>query len=232
MTTAIIGAMEQEVVALRELIQDCETYKFAGCEFYSGTIEGQQVVVTRSGIGKVAAAIATSVLIERYQPSRVINTGSAGGFDPSLKVGDVVISSEVRYHDVDLTAFNYEMGQLPGNPAAYIADGKLVDVAKQAAAEQSGHKIISGLICTGDIFMAAPERVAKARADFPTMAAVEMEGAAIAQVCHLANVPFVVIRSLSDIAGTESPVSFDAFLETAAKHSTALVLAMLKRFDS
>ncbi|UPW19260.1 5'-methylthioadenosine/S-adenosylhomocysteine nucleosidase [Agarivorans sp. TSD2052] len=229
MTTAIIGAMEQEVVALRDLIDNCDTYSFAGCEFYSGEINNHPVVVTRSGIGKVAAAIATTVLLQRYQPTQVINTGSAGGFDPALKVGDVVISNELRYHDVDLTAFSYEMGQLPANPAAYKADTTLINIAEQAATQFSGHQTVRGLICTGDIFMADPERVAKARADFPTMAAVEMEGAAIAQVCHLAEVPFVVIRSLSDIAGKESPSSFDEFLETAAKHSTALVLAMLEK---
>lgn len=230
MTIAIIGAMEQEVALLRDKISNLETYQFAGCIFYSGTLNGQSVVLTRSGIGKVAAAIATTVVLQRYQPSAVINTGSAGGFDPSLEVGDVVISSELRYHDVDVTAFDYEMGQVPANPPAYPADAKLIKMAEKASATTSEHKVITGLICTGDTFMTDQNRIDEARRHFPDMAAVEMEGAAIGQVCHLAEVPFVVIRSLSDIAGKSSPQSFEEYLDTAAKHSSALVENMVAQF--
>lgn len=229
MTIAIIGAMEQEVALLRDKIKDLEIYRFAGCVFYSGSLNSKDIVLTRSGIGKVAAAIATSVVLQRFQATSVINTGSAGGFDPSLEIGDVVISSQLRYHDVDVTAFDYEMGQLPANPAAYVADTHLIAVAQKASESTSSHKVITGLICTGDIFMADPARIAIARQQFPTMAAVEMEGAAIAQVCHLAEVPFVVIRSLSDIAGKSSPQSFEDYLVTASKHSSALVEAMLEQ---
>lgn len=227
MTIAIIGAMEQEVTALRDKIENLNTYAFAGCEFYSGQLNGHDIVLTRSGIGKVAAAIATSVAIQRYQPKAVINTGSAGGFNPKLKVGDVVISTELAHHDVDVTAFNYEIGQLPANPPRFKADPQLIEAAQRAAQKVSDHQIIKGLITSGDTFMCQPERIAKARGDFPDMEAVEMEGAAIAQVCHQAEVPFVVIRALSDIAGQESPQSFDEFLETAAKNSGALVEALL-----
>lgn len=231
MTTAIIGAMEQEVTALRNQLTNLETYTFAGCEFYSGLLNGHEVVVTRSGIGKVAAAIATSVVLQRYQPSAVINTGSAGGFNPKLRVGDVVISSELAYHDVDVTAFGYEIGQLPANPPRYQADEALISAAERAASKVSDHQIVKGLITSGDIFMCQPERIQQARDHFPEMEAVEMEGAAIAQVCHLAKVPFVVIRALSDIAGQESPQSFDEFLETAAKNSTALVETLLDELN-
>jgi adenosylhomocysteine nucleosidase len=227
MTIAIIGAMEQEVALLRDKITELETYRFAGCIFYSGKLDGKSVVLTRSGIGKVAAAIATTIVLQRFHASMVINTGSAGGFDPELEVGDVVISSELRYHDVDVTAFDYEIGQLPANPPAFIADRDLIHVAEKASARISDHKVVKGLICTGDSFMADPARVEQVRSNFPTMAAVEMEGAAIAQVCHLAQVPFVVIRSLSDIAGKASPQSFEEYLVTAAQHSSALVEAMV-----
>ncbi|MFM2482134.1 5'-methylthioadenosine/S-adenosylhomocysteine nucleosidase [Celerinatantimonas sp. YJH-8] len=231
MTVAIIGAMEQEVTALRDKIEGLETYAFAGCEFYSGQLNGHSVVVTRSGIGKVAAAIATTVVLQRYQPVAVINTGSAGGFNPALKVGDVVISSELAHHDVDVTAFGYEIGQLPANPARFKADEKLIAAAERAAQKVSEHQVIKGLITSGDIFMCQPQRIQQAREQFPDMEAVEMEGAAIAQVCHQAQVPFVVIRALSDIAGKESPQSFDEFLETAAKNSGALVEALLDELN-
>ncbi|RKF15822.1 5'-methylthioadenosine/S-adenosylhomocysteine nucleosidase [Alginatibacterium sediminis] len=229
MTIAIIGAMEQEVAILRDLLSGRQDYSFAGCEFYSGQLNGVDVVLTRSGIGKVAAAIATSTLIQRYQPQYVINTGSAGGFDSELKVGDVVISSEVRHHDADVTAFGYELGQLPSNPAAYIADPRLLELAKQSIEVNGAHKSKAGLICSGDSFICEPTRIAKLRQDFPSMLAVDMEAAAIAQVCHLASVPFVVIRALSDIAGTESPQSFDEFLETAAVHSSQQVQALIAK---
>ncbi len=230
MKVGIIGAMDQEVALLRAQMSNVETLSLAGCEFYSGTLAEKSVVLTRSGIGKVAASIATTLLLERFAPDCVINSGSAGGFDPELHIGDVVISSEVRHHDVDVTAFGYEMGQVPRMPAAFIADERLKTIAQAAVAElHEGIQCKEGLICTGDQFMCDPVRIAKARTDFPTMAAVEMEGAAIAQVCHQFGIPFVITRSLSDIAGKESPESFDAYLETASLHSSAMVIAMLKR---
>ena len=230
MTIGIIGAMEQEVALLRAQMNDVETLSLAGCEFYRGTLAGQNVVLTRSGIGKVAAAVATTLLLDRFAPDCVINTGSAGGFDPELHIGDVVISSEVRHHGVDVTGFGYEIGQVPRLPAGFTADEQLKAIARAAISElPASIQCKEGLICTGDQFMCDPVRIAKARHDFPTMAAVEMEGAAIAQVCHQFGTPFVVTRSLSDIAGKESPTSFDEYLEIASKNSSAMVVAMLKR---
>lgn len=231
MKIGIIGAMEQEVEILREQLEDMATFTQAGCEFYSGKLAGHDVILSKSGIGKVAAAVATTLLLEHYKPDYVINTGSAGGYDKALQVGDVVISSEVRHHDVDLTAFGYEMGQCAQKPAAYLPHPTLVEAAKKAIAKDSEIKTIEGLICTGDSFMAEPKKVEEARNNFPTMAAVEMEAAAIAQTCHQFEVPFVVIRSLSDIAGKESPTSFDEYLVVAAKNSSAMVVSMLNELS-
>jgi adenosylhomocysteine nucleosidase len=138
-----------------------------------------------------------------------------------------VISSEVRYHDVDVTAFGYEIGQLPANPAAYIPHPDLVAAAKVGISALDDIKTLVGLITTGDTFMTADADIAKARKNFPTMAAVEMEGAAIAHTCHQFDVPFVIIRSMSDIAGKESPTSFEIYLETASVNSSQLVINML-----
>lgn len=224
MTIAVIGAMEQEVELLRGALQNTKTETIANSEYTTGTYEGKEVVLLKSGIGKVNAAMSTTILLEKYNPKVVINTGSAGGFDAALKVGDIVISDEVRHHDVDVTAFGYEIGQMAGMPAAYKSDEKLMEVAKQAVEEVGEHNYSVGLICSGDVFMSNPERVEAVRKDFPTMKAVEMEAAAVAQVCHQFNTPFVVIRALSDIAGQESSMSFDEFLPVAAKHSTEIVL--------
>ena len=230
MKAGIIGAMEPEVAILKAKLTNGKTTEHAGYTFYHGTLDGSEVVIVQSGIGKVAAALATALLIDHFQVDYVVNTGSAGGFDASLKVGDIVVSSEVRYHDVDVTAFGYEVGQLPANPAAYIPHPQLVEAANSGIAKlnpEHAIRAISGQITTGDTFMTKEDDIAKARANFPQMAAVEMEGAAIAQACLQFKVPFVIIRSLSDIAGKESPQSFEEYLETASVNSSQLVLNML-----
>lgn len=227
MKAGIIGAMEPEVAILKAKLSNAKKITHAGYNFYQGQIDNNEVVIVQSGIGKVAAALATAILIDKFQPDYVINTGSAGGFDPSLKVGDIVVSSEVRYHDVDLTAFGYEIGQLPANPAAFIPHSTLVTAAQIGIEQLDNINAILGLITTGDTFMTKEADIAKARDNFPAMAAVEMEGAAIAQTCHQFEVPFVVVRSLSDIAGVESPTSFEEYLETASVNSSQLVINIL-----
>ncbi|WP_372873306.1 5'-methylthioadenosine/adenosylhomocysteine nucleosidase [Shewanella sp.] len=228
MKIGIIGAMEPEVAHLIAALNSPKSSTLAGIEFTEGELHGKQVIVTRSGIGKVAAALATTLLIDKFAPDFVINTGSAGGFVDSLTIGDVVIASEVRYHDVDVTAFGYEIGQMAQQPAAFVSDARLVNAAKAAVASLGEVKTIEGLICTGDSFICDPVRTAKMRADFPTMAACEMEGAAIGQICHQFGTPFVVIRSLSDNANNDSPVDFDSYLVKAGHHSALMVMALIE----
>ncbi|MEL3974448.1 5'-methylthioadenosine/S-adenosylhomocysteine nucleosidase [Rossellomorea oryzaecorticis] len=228
MRIAIIGAMEEEVALLRENITNPDTETIAGCEYTSGTMKGKEVILLRSGIGKVNAAMSTAVLLQHFKPDAIINTGSAGGFDPSLNVGDVVISTEVRHHDVDVTAFGYEYGQVPQLPAAFTADEKLMSAAVESVRELGDAQVVSGLIATGDSFMNDPARVEAIRDKFTDLQAVEMEAAAIAQVAHQFNVPFVIIRSLSDIAGKESDVSFEQYLEKAALHSAKMVMSIVE----
>ncbi len=228
MKIAIIGAMEEEVTILRDTLENRKQEFIAGCEFTSGIYKGVEIILLKSGIGKVNAAMSTTLLLDRYQPDYVINTGSAGGFHSSLNVGDVVISSEVRHNDVDVTAFGYEYGQVPGLPAAYIPNDMLVNVAEIKAKEINDIQVVKGLIVTGDSFLNDPNKVEFIRSKFSNLYAGEMEAAAIAQVCHLFDTPFVVIRALSDIAGKESDVSFDQFLDKAAKHSAQLVLKIVE----
>ncbi len=173
--------------------------------------------------------MSTAVLLQHFKPDCIINTGSAGGFDPSLNVGDVVISTEVRHHDVDVTAFGYEYGQVPQLPAAFTADEKLKQTADQQSVKKLGDvQVVSGLIATGDSFMNDPCRVEAIRDKFDSLQAVEMEAAAIAQVAHQFARPFVIIRSLSDIAGKESDLSFDQYLEKAALHSAHMVMNIVE----
>lgn len=229
MTVAIIGAMEPEVAILKQTLTDVSEKHIADFVFYSGKLNNKDVVLVQSGIGKVASAIATTLVIDHFKPDYVINTGSAGGFDPELKVGDIAVANEVVHHDVDVTAFNYEFGQVPGMPARFTSDAKLIELAQQAIANLNDIHCKVGLVATGDSFMCDPTRIAQTRQRFSDMLAVEMEGAAIAQVCHQLKTPFVIIRSLSDIAGQESPMSFEAYLEVASKNSSALVMDLISR---
>ncbi|MHA6260341.1 5'-methylthioadenosine/S-adenosylhomocysteine nucleosidase [Sporosarcina sp. CAU 1771] len=229
MRIAVIGAMEEEVELLRNEISSAEENIIANCELIKGNIGLHEVILVKSGIGKVNAAMATTLLLQTYQPDVVLNTGSAGGFLETLEVGTVVISDEVRHHDVDVTVFNYEPGQVPGQPAAFKADERLVQLALTAVEEIGEHPYAKGLIASGDSFMNDPDYVAQVKELFPTMIAAEMEAAAVAQVCHQFNTPFVVIRALSDIAGKESSISFDEFLPVAARHSTDIVLRVIAK---
>lgn len=229
MRIGIIGAMEEEVVLLRGSLENAKAEMIANCEFTTGTYQGQDIVLLKSGIGKVNAAMSTTILLQHYKPDLVINTGSAGGFDENLEVGSIVISNEVRHHDVDVTAFGYEMGQVPQMPAAFQANTELIELAEKAVSELENLPYAIGLIATGDSFMSDPDRVQLVRSQFPEMKAAEMEAAAVAQVCFQFDTAFVVIRALSDIAGKESSVSFDEFLPVAAEHSTKIVLSVVER---
>ncbi len=229
MKIGIIGAMEQEVKILLGYMSEPKLTDIAGCKIYEGKINNVQVALLQSGIGKTAAAVGTTLLLQLTKPDMIINTGSAGGLDVNLNVGDIVISSEVRHHDVDVTAFGYEKGQLPANPAAFIANEQLIQIALKEV-QHANFNASLGLICSGDLFVNGSEMIARIRHDFPQVKAVEMEAASIAQVCHAFNVPFVVVRAISDVADKESHLSFDEFLPLAAEKSSEIVLAMLNNF--
>ncbi|MEU2441584.1 5'-methylthioadenosine/S-adenosylhomocysteine nucleosidase [Niallia taxi] len=229
MKIAIIGAMEEEVSILREQMENKKEQTIAGFQFIEGNLADKEVVLLRSGIGKVNAAMSTTILMQAYKPDYLINTGSAGGLNPDLNVGDVVISSEVRHHDVDATIFGYEYGQVPQMPASFAADNSLIHIAEESAKEVGEYAVVRGLITTGDSFINDPERADFIKSKFTGLQAVEMEAAAIAQVAYKHEIPFVIIRSLSDIAGKESHLSFDQYLEKAAVHSANLVVGIVKK---
>lgn len=227
MKIGILGAMDQEVALLQASLDNPEVVEWKHLTFYTGSLHGVEVVVVKCGIGKVAAAVATTALVDRFAPDYVVNTGSAGGFDTDLNIGDLVIATSVLHHDIDITHFGYALGQAAGMPATYESNETLILAAEQAAEQSLDVTTKRGLVCTGDSFIGSDEAAARLREAFPTMAAVEMEGAAIAQTCFMLSTPFLVIRSLSDIAGKTSTVSFQSYLEKAAKHSAELVMQMI-----
>ncbi|MCL2608378.1 MAG: 5'-methylthioadenosine/adenosylhomocysteine nucleosidase [Treponema sp.] len=231
----VIGALEKEVALLRELMSDAKTSSSGGFEFHSGKIEGKDVVVLLCGVGKVNAAVGCSLLLQLFKPELVVNTGSAGGIASGLNFGDVVVSSGLLYHDVDVTAFNYAPGQLPKLPQVFSVDEDLIVRAEDAVDRLKAEKVLPesfnhlrGVIGSGDSFMCRREDIERIKKTFPEVAAVEMEGAAIAHCCRLFGTRFLVIRALSDIAGEESPVTFDEFLPIASKHSAHIVVRIIR----
>ncbi|ANK59727.1 5'-methylthioadenosine/adenosylhomocysteine nucleosidase [Loigolactobacillus backii] len=231
MKIGIIGAMEEEVKLLQSKMDNLTHRTIAGVDFYNGVIADQTVILVRSGIGKVQAGMTTGLLLDHYAPDVVINTGSAGGIGSGLKIGDVVISSELAYHDVDATAFGYVIGQLPQQAARFSADKAWVRRVA-AAAQQVALTTHVGLIVSGDQFIAGKAATDKILANFPDALASEMEGAAIAQVATQFKVPFVVIRAMSDVGDENAGVNFDDFIIDAGKQSAQMVLALIDQVAS
>ncbi|MBI9108840.1 MAG: 5'-methylthioadenosine/S-adenosylhomocysteine nucleosidase [Spirochaetales bacterium] len=226
-TIGVIGAMPEEMELLKLKLGKFETYSRGGNTFFIGELHNSRIILLQSGIGKVNAAIGTTLMISHYNPICIINTGSAGAVFKDLKIGDVVISSDVVHHDVDVTAFGYQFGQVPQMPHAFLPGDDLVAMAEAAGKKLDGIHVRQAGIATGDSFMNDPEKITFIRKHFPTAAAVEMEAAAIAQTCHQFSKPFVIIRSISDNADNEATVSFDAFIKTAADNSAKMVLEII-----
>ena len=198
----IIGAMESEVRALCNELANRESVEYAGLNFSTGFLKEREVVIVKSGIGKVNAALCAQALILKFGVKKIINTGIAGAFAKRLGVFDFVISTAAVYHDFDTTAFGYKPGQVPGMPEVFPADENLANTSvtafeKTEFAKQ--HKVIKGLIASGDQFISDSAVKKKIQTNFDP-ACVEMEGCAIAQTCYLNKVPFVIVRCMSDMA--------------------------------
>ena len=225
----IIGAMEEEVKALLDKTEDIHENKILDCVFYEGKIDNKQVVILQGGIGKVNSAICVTLLLTNYDIEYVINIGSAGGLKDYQNVGDVVISSHVSYHDVDLTAFGRPMGELPELPVFIPADENLVNKAKDILHKMNIHENV-GLIVSGDQFIAQEGQVSKIKKDFPNALCSEMEASAVGHTCYKFGVPFIITRSLSDVYGHgESSMQFDEYLKIASENSAKLCVEFSKR---
>ncbi|WKS94826.1 5'-methylthioadenosine/adenosylhomocysteine nucleosidase [Riemerella columbina] len=229
MKIAIIGAMEVEIKHLREALENRQEKQIHQFQFYTGTIGHHEVVVLLSGVGKVSAAVSTTLLIDHFAPDLVINTGTAGGLR-NVAVKDIILATGVKHHDVDLTAFGYQLGQPSQMPPAFIPDAYFLEKA-QAIITQHQLSANQGLIVSGDAFINQPEKFEWIKQAFPEAKAVEMEAAAIAQVCHQMRTPFIILRAISDIAGEGNAVSFETFVAEAGKRSAEINIALIKSLD-
>lgn len=184
-------------------------------------------VVAVTGIGAVNAAVRCTQLVEQLQPRLVVSAGSAGGLGRDIHIGDVVVGQSYRYHMADATAFGYELGQIPGMPPAYPGAEHIVEAAHALAQEGGAAAIRCGEIVSGDSFIAA-HLVDQVRTDFPDAIATDMETTALAQACWLLNVPFVAVRSISDLCQADASDSFQLSLAQVADRSAATVLALVQ----
>ena len=216
--------MEVEVKELKEQMQITRQLTKAGMEFCEGILEGQDVVVVRSGVGKVNAAVCTQILIDVFDVKAVINTGIAGSLKAEINIGDLVISSDLVHHDMDAVSFGYPKGQIPQMDVfSFEADKALADLAEKVCEEVNPEiQVFHGRVVSGDQFIAdkeTKENISTLFAGYCT----EMEGAAIAQTAHLNEVPFVVLRAISDKADDSASMDYPTFEKKAAEHCAKLV---------
>ena len=225
----IIGAMEVEVARLKADMKIKREVKKARMNFCEGTLNGKEVVVVRSGIGKVNAAVCTQILADEFGVDGVINTGIAGSLNAEINIGDIVISTDVVHHDMDAVNFGYEPGQIPQMDVfSFEADRALADLAEKVCEEVNPEiQVFHGRVVSGDQFIAdkeTKENISTLFAGYCT----EMEGAAIAQTAHLNEVPFVVLRAISDKADDSASMDYPTFEKQAVAHSVRLVRGMMK----
>ncbi len=226
----IIGAMEEEVEILRKEIASMEQHNFANITFYTGRIVEKDIVLVTCGIGKVNAAICTQILINKFGVSHIINTGVAGGISKDTDIGDIVIASELLYHDFDVTAFGYDKGIIPRmDTSLFKGDDKLIELAQCVAREKLiESSVYVKRIITGDQFINHAHIKEKGLDVFDAYA-VEMESTAIAHTAYLNKIPFVIIRAISDKADGTANIDFNEFVHKAAKNSADIVLEMIQK---
>lgn len=225
----IIGAMELEVEALKSAMSVTGIENRAGMEFYEGTLSGAQVVVVRSGVGKVNAALCTQILADLFQVTHIINTGVAGSLNARLDIGDILISTDALHHDVDATIFGYRLGEVPQlGLREFPADRHLAELAKAACEKTNPDiKAVYGRVLSGDQFI-ADQKVKEQLVEHYHGDCTEMEGASIAHGAYLNHIPFVIIRAISDKADNSAEVEYPVFEAAAARHSAALVKELVK----
>ena len=219
----IIGAMEEEVAKLKENMQIEKELTKASMVFCQGTLNGKEVVVVRSGIGKVNAAMCVQILVDEFQVEGVMNTGIAGSLDARIDIGDIVISKDTLQHDMDATNFGYALGEVPRlGTLAFMADEHYVELAKEANAMVNPeiHTFV-GRIVSGDCFVSSKEVKERIKKNFDAYC-TEMEGAAIAQAAWLNKIPFVIIRAISDKADDSAAMAYEEFEKQAIAHSVRL----------
>jgi adenosylhomocysteine/aminodeoxyfutalosine nucleosidase len=224
---AIMGAMPEEIAPILKKLGSYKTTKYADNEYYETTYNGVDIVVAYSKIGKVFSTLTASTMIQKFGCGKLLFSGVAGGINPSLKIGDLIVASKLSQHDLDITAFGHPMGFVPGGSVFVEADKDLIAISKDVASEL-GKTVIEGVIATGDQFV-HDEKVKQNIVKHFSADALEMEGASVAVVCDALNVPFFILRAISDTADTDASFSFDEFMESSAIISAEFIMKMVDK---
>ncbi len=227
----IIGAMEIEVETLKSHMQITGTLEKASMTFLEGTLNQVPVVVVRSGIGKVNAGMCVQILTDVFHVTHVINTGVAGSLNAAIDIGDIVLSTDTLYHDVDATGFGYPLGEVPQlGTLTFAADSGMISQARSSCEIVNPEiKVFEGRIVSGDQFVSSPQVKENILKNFPGSLCTEMEGAAISHAAWLNHIPFVIIRAISDKADDSAHMDYPAFEKAAAEHSARLVEHMIQQ---
>lgn len=224
-----MGAMPEEVEPIVAKLDNVRETVYAANTYYEGSYHGVEVVVAYSKIGKVFATLTATMLIEKFSCDRLLFSGVAGAISDDLKIGDLVIATGLCQHDLDITAFGHPYGYVPEGEVCIATDESLREVAKKVA-EEKGLTLKVGIIATGDQFVANAQRKEWIGTTFDADA-LEMEGASVAVVCSALNIPFFILRAISDSADTDAGFDFDAFLESSAKISADFILSMVDELE-
>ena len=229
----IIGAMDEEVKNLKEIISDVKVDTFASMDFYQGKISGNDVVVVRSGIGKVNAAICAQILIDKFDVSVIINTGIAGSLNADINIGDIVLSKDTLQHDMDATAFGYDLSVIPRmEESVFKGDTDLIELAKKVCEENlEGINVFTGRVVSGDQFISDKNKKNQLIENFKGDC-TEMEGAAIAHAAYLNNIPFLIIRAISDKADDSAEMDYPEFEAMAIQNSVKILKAMVEKINN
>lgn len=231
MVIGIIAAEKTEMNTIKEYMSDVKEEKVYNLVFFIGKIENKECVLVECGVGKVNSGRTTQILIDKYKVDYVINIGSAGALTSELKIEDIVIGEKLVQHDFDITgAGNYEVGEICGIGKFFESDKKLIKLCKQTIDEfnDRSFNIKLGTIATGDWFASIPEKSQKIQKEF-NADCIEMEGAAIAQVCYLDNIPFLVIRGISDTPNGNNKIDFHTYLEIASKRVAEILKNLIMK---
>lgn len=228
----IIGAMDQEVADLVELMENPREEKRAGMTFRLGTLGGQETALVRSGVGKVNAAVAAEILADRYQCGALINTGVAGSLDAEINIGDIVLSTEALEHDMNVTGLGYARGVIPDQKVSvFPADKKLRKIGRKVCEKVNPDiRVFEGRVVSGDIFVSDGSMKQNLAENMQGICA-EMEGASIAHVAWLNQIPYLVIRAISDKADGSAQEDYPSFQKKAIFHTVRLVVGMLQEIS-
>ena len=222
-----MGAMPEEITPILERVGEYKTVEYANNTYYETSYKGCDLVIAHSKIGKVFSTLTASSMIQHFGCTKLLFTGVAGGINPSLKIGDLIVASKLSQHDLDITAFGHPMGFVPGGSVFTEADKELIALSKEVASEL-GKTVQEGIIATGDQFV-HDEKVKENIVKHFNADALEMEGASVAVVCDALGVPFFILRAISDTADTDASFSFDEFMESSAIISAEFVMKMVDK---